>query len=441
MPDLKKLATLIKELEDQTIVCMRCGLCQSVCPVFENTGRESDVARGKLALLDGLAKEMLANPAEASERLNKCLLCGSCAASCPSGVNAMEIFIKARAVLTGYAGLPPAKKLLLRKMLAHPAIFDRLLEWGARAQKIISRPVSDILGTSCAKVASPLVGNRHFVPLAAAPFHKSTPSLDTGKGASGLKVAFFPGCLLDKFFPHIARDVVDVLTHHGVGIWMPPGQGCCGIPAISSGDMSSFEKLAMHNLELLGSRETDYIVTACATCTATLKKIWPAMLGNIPSEYKQQVAAISEKTIDINQLIFTHIGIETAPANNSSPPVNVTYHDPCHLKKSLGVHREPRELVKACRGYRLVEMDDADKCCGMGGSFNLQYYEISCSIGARKRERIVETGCSIAATGCPACILQISDMLSQSGHAISVKHPIELYAENIRNYDRTSKAH
>lgn len=421
MPDLKQLATLIKELEDQTIVCMRCGLCQSVCPVFEKTGRESDVARGKLALLDGLAREMLEKPEDASVRLNKCLLCGSCAANCPSGVNVLEIFMKARVILAGYEGLPAAKKLVLGKILAHPEIFNRLLEWGARVQKLISRPVSEILGTSCARVASPLIGNRHFVPLAREPFHKLVPSLDTEKGSSGLKVAFFPGCLLDKFFPHVARNVVDVLTHHGVGIWMPSGQGCCGIPAISSGDIASFEKLAIHNLNLLGSRVTDYIVTACATCTATIKKIWPAMLGNIPPEYNQLVAAISEKTIDISQLLINHIGVEATAADSATSPADVTYHDPCHLKKSLGVYREPRELIKAGRGYRLVEMDVADKCCGMGGSFNLQYYEISYSIGNLKKESIVDTGCSIAATGCPACMLQISDMLSQSGHAIRVK--------------------
>lgn len=384
IPDLKQLAALVKELEDQTIVCMRCGLCQSVCPVFAETGRESDVARGKLALLDGLAREMLRQPAQAGQRLNKCLLCGSCAANCPSGVNVLEIFMKARAILAAYQGLPAAKRLILEKMLAHPRAFDRILEWGARFQNLVSRPVSKTLGTSCARVASPLIGNRHFVPLAPQPFHKQLASLDTEKGASGLKAAFFPGCLLDKFFPHVARDVVDVLTHHGVGIWMPPGQGCCGIPAVSASDMATFEKLAMHNIDLLEEKETDYLVTACATCTATLKEVWPAMLGNLPADYQDRARALAAKTIDIHQLLVDHVGV-APPPEEGEPTVTVSYHDPCHLKKSLGVHQQPRELIAASPGYRLVEMTGADKCCGMGGSFNLQYYEISCSIGALKK--------------------------------------------------------
>jgi glycolate oxidase iron-sulfur subunit len=110
MSSLKVLAKLVKELDDQIVVCMRCGLCQSVCPLFAETGREADVARGKLALLDGLAQELFVNPQGVHDRLTRCLLCGSCAANCPSGVKVLDIFIRARAILAGYMGLLPGKR-------------------------------------------------------------------------------------------------------------------------------------------------------------------------------------------------------------------------------------------------------------------------------------------------------------------------------------------
>ncbi len=110
MSSLRELARLMKELEDQLVTCMRCGLCQAVCPLFAETGREADVARGKLALLDGLAQEILKNPEGVQDHLNRCLLCGSCAANCPSGVKVLDIFIKARAILAGYMGLSAVKK-------------------------------------------------------------------------------------------------------------------------------------------------------------------------------------------------------------------------------------------------------------------------------------------------------------------------------------------
>jgi glycolate oxidase iron-sulfur subunit len=99
------------------------------------------------------------------------------------------------------------------------------------------------------------------------------------------------------------------------------------------------------------------------------------------------------------------------------------------LKKSLGVFSEPRDLIRANAGYTLIEMASADDCCGMGGSFNLEHYDLSARIGRLKRDHIVSTGCSVVATGCPACMLQISDMLSQAGDRIAVKHPVEIYAE------------
>ena len=100
---------------------------------------------------------------------------------------------------------------------------------------------------------------------------------------------------------------------------------------------------------------------------------------------------------------------------------------------------EPRSIINANPEYRLKEMPESDWCCGLGGSFNLQYYELSTNIGKLKRDNIKASGCSIVATGCPACMLQISDMLSQSGDTIVVKHPIEIYRELLKTYDTHTK--
>ena len=422
----------MREIEDQLVVCMRCGMCQSVCPLYAQTGREADVARGKLALLDGLMQEMLDNPQRVSEHLNRCLLCGSCAAGCPSGVNVMEIFIKARAILTGFTGLSPAKKLILRGMLSRPETFDRFTEWGARFQTLFTRKVNDIVGTSCARFASPLFSDRHFKPLAAVPFHRQTPFLNSAAGPSGIKVAFFIGCLIDKVFPDIARSVIDVLNHHGVGNYMPENQGCCGIPALSSGDTATFGKLLEHSMRQLEAEKVDHVITACATCTSTIKEIWPFMADSTNENLKSAVASLAAKTLDVNQFLVSQVGVKKQDTRADGDAIKVTYHDPCHLKKALGVSEEPRALLDAADGFERIEMKTPDACCGMGGSFNLQYYDISSRIGKSKRDDILSTGCSVVATGCPACMMQISDALSSAGDEISVRHPIEIYAEVLR---------
>ena len=432
MSSMRALARLLRELDDQLVVCMRCGLCQAVCPLFAETGREADVARGKLALLDGLAQELFQNPQGVVARLNRCLLCGSCAANCPSGVKVLDIFIKARAILTGYLGLSPLKKVVFRGLLAKPGFFNTILAWGAKFQGIFVRPVDNLLGSSCSRFLSPLLRDRHFKPLAPVPWHRQVPSLDTLPGLAGKKVAFFVGCLIDKVFPQVAGDVLTILEHHGVGVYLPPGQACCGIPALSGGDTQTFDKLLRHNLELLKPESCDYLVTACATCTSTLKKMWPLMASEYSEAEKAQISALANKTLDISQFLVEKVGLEPRNSRDVTDKVPLTYHDPCHLKKSLGVAAQPRALIQANPSYDLQEMAEADWCCGCGGSFNLQHYEVSASIGRRKRDNIAKSQCPVVATGCPACMLQLTDMLSQAGDPVQVKHAVEVYAELLK---------
>jgi glycolate oxidase iron-sulfur subunit len=432
MSDMKSLARRVKELEDQLVVCIRCGTCQSVCPLFEQTHREADVARGKLALLDGLGKNMFDNAKGVEERLNRCLLCGSCAANCPSGVNVLEIFIKARAILTEYKGLSPAKQLIFKKVLSDPKAFDFFAELAGKFQGVFTRKEQNPQETSCARVISPLLDNRHFPSMAEKSFHRLTPRLNTPPGKSGIKVALFTGCIIDKVFPRIATDAMAVFKHHGIGLYIPDGQGCCGIPALASGDRKSFTKLVDHHIRLFDREKFDYLVTACATCTSTIKKLWPSIYEGTGSGIKAKIRELSEKTLDINQFLVNTVPFVQLEPKDEKNGERVTYHDPCHLKKSLGVAGEPRALIRAA-GHELVEMEGADKCCGMGGSFNLYHYGISSRIGNLKQQNISDTRCDTVATGCPACMVQISDMLAKNGANIKVKHPLELYAEFLRN--------
>jgi glycolate oxidase iron-sulfur subunit len=434
MSSLKELARLMQDLEDQLVACMRCGLCQAVCPLFAETGREADVARGKLALLDGLAQEILKNPQGVQDHLHRCLLCGSCAANCPSGVKVLDIFIKARAILAGYMGLSPWKKAVFRGLLRQPDWFNRLLAWGAKFQGIFIKPVDDLLGSSCARFVSPLLAERHFKPLAPVPWHRQVPRRDTAPGPSGLKVAFFVGCLIDKIYPQVGDAVLAALEHHGVGVYLPAGQGCCGMPALSGGDTPTFRDLVRHNLHLLNETAApfDYLVTVCATCTSTIKKLWPLMMQDTDRQTQERVAALAAKTLDISQFLVEQVGVAPAAAGLGDGKIPLTYHDPCHLKKSLGVAAQPRALLMANPQYAFREMPESDWCCGCGGSFNLQHYETSAAIGRRKRDNIAASHCRVVATGCPACMLQITDMLSQAGMRVMVKHAVEIYAEALK---------
>jgi glycolate oxidase iron-sulfur subunit len=209
---------------------------------------------------------------------------------------------------------------------------------------------------------------------------------------------------------------------------LPDHQACCGIPALSSGDLRSFNDLLDKNLGCFGRGEFDYLVTPCATCTATIKKFWPVFADSADAGRQAAVAAIAAKTLDIN--VFLTDILKVRPEGLSSHGRRkVTIHDPCHLKRSFGIAAQPRMVARLNPEVALVEMKDADVCCGCGGSFTLLHYDIAAKLGQHKRDHIVATGADTVATGCPACMLQITDMLSRSGDRVAVRHPVELYAE------------
>ncbi len=427
-----RLSRMMKELEDRLAVCGRCGACLAVCPIYGETGLEADVARGKLALLDGLLQAIFKDPHRTYRRLNRCLLCGSCAAGCPSKVDTLEIFIAARMILTEYLGFPLIKKLVFRAVVSRPKIFNSILAQMSKHQALVAGPADKQLGTIVARIKSPLLKNRHFIPLAIVPFHKREQPERAGNYGSGIKVVFFTGCLIDKIFPHVAEASLSVLKHHKVEVLLPEDQGCCGIPAISSGDKITFDRLIRHHLEQFNPDEFDYLITSCATCASTIKKRWPMMTANADKDVKNRIKRIAEKTFDISEFLVAKTGLAKQGILSGKNPVPITYHDPCHLKKSLNIYAEPRALIQINPGYMLREMPESDFCCGMGGSFNLEHYDLSANIGKRKHDSILASGCSVVATGCPACMLQISDLLSKSGAGnFSVKHPIEIYAEGL----------
>jgi glycolate oxidase iron-sulfur subunit len=153
------------------------------------------------------------------------------------------------------------------------------------------------------------------------------------------------------------------------------------------------------------------------------------MAEGLPESTRFKIRELAAKVKDISAFLVQDLKV--APAAAGAGDIAVTYHDPCHLKKSLGISAEPRLLLAANPRYRLIEMEGADSCCGSGGSFTLQHYDLSKRIGKRKRDNIVATGASVVATSCPACMLQIGDMLSQSGDKLAIRHPVEIYAETL----------
>ena len=428
MPSRKisEIIVTLKSLERDLSLCMRCGMCQSVCPLYRETRREPDVARGKIILVDALKNGVFEEIHGVLERLQRCLLCGACEANCPSGVKCLEIFIKARSILYAYEKLSLWERLFLRKILSAPERFHSVMNILALCQPLVFAGTDSDIGTVHARFPIAFFKNRHLMPLATTPFRDRISSLDIPAAVSHERVGIFVGCLIDRIFPSVAESMIEVLKIKKMGIFIPEDQVCCGIPAISLGDIDAFRSLIRQNVKAF-SGKIDVLVTGCATCSMVIKKLWPLMVADESASVKESVYSLSGKLMDIVQFLATRFDFGESRRVSHAQRIKVTYHDPCHLKKSLGIWREPRGILKSLSGYEFVEMTESDSCCGFGGSFGLQYGDISESIGERKVTNIIQSGAEIVSTACPGCMLQIAGGLSKAGANVQVKHIVELF--------------
>ena len=431
MSNLHELSQRLMALDDRITACMKCGMCQAVCPMYGASGMEADVARGKLALIDNLAHEMIQDPEAVSDKLGRCLLCGSCQAACPPGVQIMDVFMEARELVNAYLGLHPVKKMIFRALLPQPGLFNLAMRVGAPMQGLMFRSTGAPQGTVCAPMLNFMLGDRHMRPLAKKPLHVRHGALDERRQSGGIKVAFYPGCMGNKMYVDMAEACLKVLHHHNVAVFMPKGLTCCGIPALSSGDADGMVKQMKVNLKALDGVDFDYILSPCGSCTSTIKELWPRYADRIGAAEKRKVDQLAAKAMDINAFLVDVLKVQpaAAPAGNAT---TVTYHDSCHLKKSLGVVSQPRAVMAANSAYKVVEMAEPDRCCGCGGSFNLFHYDYSRKIGQRKRDNVVASRAEVVAAGCPACMMQLEDVLSHNKDRVRVMHTVEIYAESLK---------
>lgn len=429
MNDLTRLANSLMALDDKMVSCMKCGFCQAFCPVFDETGEEGDVTRGKIALVENLAHLVIQDPEAVYERLSRCLLCGSCNASCPAGAPTMDIFLEARAIVVGYLGLSPLKKAIFRTLLPNPKLMNGLMKMSKPFRGLFIKKDNSPQDTACVPMFKAFIGDRHIPMIAKETLSAKVGERDTPPGKTGLKVAFFPGCMGDKVYVSMGEACLKVLAHHGVGVYMPNNQACCGIPALTSGDLQSFTKMVKYNLDLFNKGKFEYLLTPCGTCTETIKEHWPKAEGLTMVE-REQAQQLANKTMDINAFLIDVLKI-TPPAGANEGRTKVAYHESCHLNKGLKVSSQPKDVIKMSRNVKLVPMNEADHCCGCGGTFTLTQPELSAKIGQRKRNNIVDSGADVVAAACPACMMQISDMLARNHDPIKVKHTIELYADSL----------
>lgn len=337
----------LEDFADDINKCSKCGLCQSVCPVYKFTGNDCAVSRGKFVMLDGVLKGDLKLNKNIEKYLDMCLKCGKCKEFCPSNIDVCDIFNTAKYECAKNTFHGKFEKFLeSRAVLGHVIKFFKLFtKAGLSRNDVFSLAPC---GRGCRKA--------------------------TGDGL--IKLLYFKGCV-NEVFPKVEYALKKIFSHLDVAL-LERDFECCGLPFLSSGNMERFEEVKKHNLELINSCDCDYILTDCASCEHTLRT------------YGCENVINAAEFLASQNIRF-----------NFKQPVKVTFHKPCHLENDDFL----KPLLEKCENVEYVEMKDYDECCGFAGEFAIKNPKVSMEISRQKAENAFATGAEYILTTCPACIM------------------------------------
>jgi len=409
----------------QALQCIRCASCLNVCPIFRLVGGH---VFGKV-YTGGIGTILTAwfDELKKSEDIQGlCIQCGACRDVCPGKIDIPELILEIRRRIVQEQGLPLIQKAIYT-VVNNRKLFHGML----RAASVAGKPfTSGKFVRHLPMFLADLTDGRSLPAIAAEPFRDRFKKIRQPKLKE--KAAFYAGCLIDFAYPEMGEALVRILNKAGIEVIFPEEQTCCGAPARYNGAYEVAAGNAIDNIKALLIEDVTYVISACPTCTVALDHEFIDTFESLgQTEWVPKAKELSGKTVDFSTLVKKLVDEGRLSLKEGKKLGKITYHDSCHLKRTLKVSAEPRELLQKA-GYELIEMFECDICCGMGGSYSIKLPEISGPILQRKLRNIKETGAPIVAMDCPGCVMQIRGGMDQDGADVKVRHTVELLVERLQ---------
>ena len=420
--DNGRLALANDPVFSQALRCIRCGACANVCPIYRLVGGHhyGHVYIGAIGLILTYFYHGRKN---ARAIIQNCLNCQFCKAVCPVGIDLPYLILNVYKTILDEEGKKPIKNKLLPRVLKNRKLFHFLLRRAYLAQKPFAK------GKPLMRHLPFFFGKEHefrsLPVISPTPFRDQWESLRYRLEAPSYRVALFGGCVVDFVYPEQAKALLELLRGNNVQMEYPMDQTCCGLPALMMSELETAKEVAIQNLNAIHWEEYDYVLTLCASCGSHLKEYLPKLLADEP-ELAQKVNALTKKVIDFSSFVVNVLKV--APEKFQGSKRKVAYHAPCHLCRGLKVTREPRDLLQIA-GLEYVPAKDEDLCCGFGGSYSIEFPELSSAVLQGKLDNIEATGAELLVSDCPGCVLQLRGGLDKRGSKIQVKHIAEAVKE------------
>ncbi|HHY54391.1 MAG TPA: (Fe-S)-binding protein [Chloroflexi bacterium] len=245
------------------------------------------------------------------------------------------------------------------------------------------------------------------------------------------RVALFVTCMVDMIYPEVGMATVELLERQGVEVVFPAEQTCCGQPAFNAGFWEEARPLARRFVDifepLVRNKQVDAVVAPSGSCTTMTSHFYKLLLEDDPA-YRARAEFLGAATFELTEFLVDVLGVETVGAHFNGV---LTYHACCHLKRELGIDRQPRTLLSHVEGAEVVEMNAADECCGFGGLFALKNSDISTAMGQRKTQNIAKSDADVVTLCDVSCMTHINGLLSRQGQRTRAVHIAQVLANQV----------
>ena len=392
---------------------MLCGQCLPHCPSYRLWRSEPDSPRGRIAMIQALARGQLEPGPGLIRHLDRCLGCRACERMCPSLVEYGKILDQGRALLK--QPHPPALQQLLNQLADSRGLQRKAgaLRWYQRSgmQDMVRRSgILKPLGLAEQEAALPQLPARTKL-------ESDYPARRMDGQAAYGTVALFTGCLGNVLEATVQQAAIHILTRIGFNVLLPPGLGCCGALHQHNGELDEARAMAQHNLKALGALDQPLcaILSTASGCAAQLYE-YESLYGE----------ALPAPLYEISDFLASHWlpGLAVRPM-----PIKACYQLACSQRNVLRKPDAAVQLLQHIPQLELSPLPGNDQCCGGAGSFMITQKEQAAALRQPKLDALLNSGASVLLSTNIGCAMHLRSGLQGQQSTVRVCHPVELLAE------------
>jgi glycolate oxidase iron-sulfur subunit len=415
--------------ESDLYKCVHCGFCLQACPTYVETGLEAESPRGRIALMKAVNERRIGITDTVVRHWDLCIQCRACEIACPSGVPYGRLIEATMQQVDSHRKKGLLSKIVsdvsLKKVLPHQRRLA-LLVGGMRMYQLSGLQNMVRKSGVLKMLPGDLAEMESSMPTLPRSVFEAKGQVISAQGEKRARVALLSGCVMPLVNGPEMDAVVRVLSRNGCEVVVTRDQVCCGAINTHVGDLETARDLARRNIDAFMATGIDAVIVASAGCGSRMKE-YDHLLRN-DENYAEKAERFCEKVKDIHEFLVD-LPFEVPKGHLR---YKVTYQDSCHLANGQRVTFQPRTLLKSIPGIEFVELGNADKCCGAGGTYTLTERDFSLRILDTKMEAVIKSGANVIATANPGCLLQLQYGAQREGIDLTVRYVTDLLDESYR---------